>query len=354
MTDDLLWLAFVAASYIRETGDFSHARRTCPVPRRSLASPLTITSRRAFERVFSPQQSTRPAAHRRRRLERRPLRRRPRGEGRIGLARPVPGRAARRLDRDSSPQRTARSPPTTASAGRGWSTAINEHAMGRRVVLAGDARRRHADRRPREPRREDLSQRPDLGDARRRRPPRARRFVHAPPCASIWSATSGALLLAPAYDVPDERIGYITRYAPGLRENGGVYTHAATWAIAAACKDERRRARRSAARRDRPDEQGPRDATGPSPTSSPATSTAPNPRSTAAPAGPGTPAPPPGCTASSSEWVLGVRPEWDGLRIDPCLPPQWKRARVCGRGGERCSRSKSSRGWRGGGLRIED
>ena len=22
-----------------------------------------------------------------------------------------------------------------------------------------------------------------------------------------------------------------------------------------------------------------------------------------------------------SEWVLGVRPEWDGLRIDPCLPP---------------------------------
>jgi cellobiose phosphorylase len=37
---------------------------------------------------------------------------------------------------------------------------------------------------------------------------------------------AGALLLAPAYDTPDETIGYITRYAPGLRENGGVYTHA--------------------------------------------------------------------------------------------------------------------------------
>ena len=28
-----------------------------------------------------------------------------------------------------------------------------------------------------------------------------------------------------------------------------------------------------------------------------------------------------------AEWVLGVRPEWDGLRIDPCLPPGWDRAR---------------------------
>ena len=39
----------------------------------------------------------------------------------------------------------------------------------------------------------------------------------------------GALLLYPAYEHPYTEIGYITRYAPGLRENGGVYTHAATW-----------------------------------------------------------------------------------------------------------------------------
>ncbi|MBI5708528.1 MAG: glycosyl transferase family 36 [Armatimonadetes bacterium] len=43
----------------------------------------------------------------------------------------------------------------------------------------------------------------------------------------------GPLLLAPAYCTPDPHIGYITRYAPGLRENGGVYCHAATWAIQA-------------------------------------------------------------------------------------------------------------------------
>jgi cellobiose phosphorylase len=44
----------------------------------------------------------------------------------------------------------------------------------------------------------------------------------------------GTLLLSPAYETPDERIGYITRYPPGRRENGGVYTHAAVWAGRAA------------------------------------------------------------------------------------------------------------------------
>ncbi len=46
----------------------------------------------------------------------------------------------------------------------------------------------------------------------------------------------GPLLLAPAYTVPDATIGYVTRYAPGSRENGGVYMHAATWALMTACK----------------------------------------------------------------------------------------------------------------------
>ncbi|MBC7771086.1 MAG: glycosyl transferase family 36 [Pyrinomonadaceae bacterium] len=45
----------------------------------------------------------------------------------------------------------------------------------------------------------------------------------------------GPVLLSPGYTEPDPTIGYVTRYAPGLRENGGVYMHAATWALAAAC-----------------------------------------------------------------------------------------------------------------------
>ena len=42
---------------------------------------------------------------------------------------------------------------------------------------------------------------------------------------------NGPLLLYPAYSKPDKYIGYLSRYAAGRRENGGVYTHAATWSI---------------------------------------------------------------------------------------------------------------------------
>ncbi|MSR77379.1 MAG: glycosyl transferase family 36 [Candidatus Omnitrophica bacterium] len=45
----------------------------------------------------------------------------------------------------------------------------------------------------------------------------------------------GPLLFTPGYSVTDPTIGYITRYAPSVRENGGLYTHAATWAIQAEC-----------------------------------------------------------------------------------------------------------------------
>ena len=44
----------------------------------------------------------------------------------------------------------------------------------------------------------------------------------------------GPLLLHPAYTTPDRFVGYLTRYSPGMRENGGVYTHGATWAVIAA------------------------------------------------------------------------------------------------------------------------
>lgn len=43
----------------------------------------------------------------------------------------------------------------------------------------------------------------------------------------------GPLLLAPAYTQPNPTIGYLSRYAPGVRENGGVYCHAACWAVLA-------------------------------------------------------------------------------------------------------------------------
>jgi cellobiose phosphorylase len=151
-----------------------------------------------------------------------------------------------------------------------------------------------------------------------------------PRARQCWSAVRehlvsevGALLLAPAFSEPDEKVGYITRYAPGLRENGGVYTHAATWAIAAAAK-----------MRDSVTLAKLLDAINP-------TNKDPE-RYWAEPYvtpgnvdGPLSPYFGRGgwtwYTGSAAwlhrvicEWVLGVRPTWDGLLIDPVLPPGWE------------------------------
>jgi cellobiose phosphorylase len=40
-------------------------------------------------------------------------------------------------------------------------------------------------------------------------------------------------LLTPPFDQTDKNPGYIKGYIPGVRENGGQYTHAALWAIKA-------------------------------------------------------------------------------------------------------------------------
>ena len=139
----------------------------------------------------------------------------------------------------------------------------------------------------------------------------------------------GPLLLQPAYTRPDERIGYLTRYAPGVRENGGLYTHAGTWAIQAECLLKR------------PDKAWKL-----------FTSFCPMLRGMdphlyqcepyVTPGnvdGPDSPLYGRGgwtwYTGSSAwlyrvltEWMLGVRPTWDGLLIDPCLPSHWEGFRM--------------------------
>jgi len=44
------------------------------------------------------------------------------------------------------------------------------------------------------------------------------------------------LLLTPPFDKSDQDPGYIKGYPPGIRENGGQYTHAAAWALMAIAK----------------------------------------------------------------------------------------------------------------------
>lgn len=46
----------------------------------------------------------------------------------------------------------------------------------------------------------------------------------------------GILLNAPSYTMPDDDIGFVTRVYPGLKENGAVFSHPNPWAWAAECK----------------------------------------------------------------------------------------------------------------------
>lgn len=143
----------------------------------------------------------------------------------------------------------------------------------------------------------------------------ARRYLYKP---------YGALLLYPGYTVPDPAIGYLTQYASGLRENGGVYTHAAVWAILAEILlgDAARAYERFAAICPiKPPKQVENYACEPYVL----------PGNVDGPA-----SPTPGragwtwYTGSAawlfhvlSSYLLGIRATYDGLIIDPCIPKEW-------------------------------
>lgn len=134
----------------------------------------------------------------------------------------------------------------------------------------------------------------------------------------------GAVLLQPAYSTPDPRIGYLTRYAAGTRENGGLYAHAAAWAIQMECQLKRADKAWSLFRKMSPPQRG----------MDPKLYQC-EPYVTAANVdGPDSPLYGRGgwtWYTGSSAWVyrvlmesiLGVRPTWEGLLIDPCIPSHW-------------------------------
>jgi cellobiose phosphorylase len=140
---------------------------------------------------------------------------------------------------------------------------------------------------------------------------------------------AGTLLLHPAYSMPDEKIGYLTRYAPGTRENGAVYTHAATWSVIAMAKmrraDDAYRIFSKLSpinRAKNPDEYCAE------PYVTPGNIDGPDSKFY----GRG------GWTWYSGsaawlwravfEWILGVRASENGLVIDPCIPARWKEYKV--------------------------
>jgi len=140
---------------------------------------------------------------------------------------------------------------------------------------------------------------------------------------------NGCLLLSPAYTIPDKMIGYLSRYAPGRRENGGVYTHAATWAVWAYSLLKNNDQAFSSYKNLCPIYNGMNpDEYVAEPYVTPGNID-------------GADSPNYGMagwtwyTGSAAwyqkvivDWILGIRASKDGLIIDPCIPEEWKEFKV--------------------------
>ncbi len=134
----------------------------------------------------------------------------------------------------------------------------------------------------------------------------------------------GTLLNFPAFTRPRRDVGYVTRYAPGLRENGGVYTHAATWSVwAYAAAGQPELAYEAYRRICPPNRSRDIDAYKAEPYVTPGNID--GPLSEYYGRGGWT-----WYTGSSqwlhrvaTHWILGIRPQPEGLLIDPAIPAQW-------------------------------
>lgn len=142
-------------------------------------------------------------------------------------------------------------------------------------------------------------------------------------------ADYGTLLNYPAFTKPRPDVGYVTRYAPGLRENGGVYTHAATWSVwaytLAGQPDQAYEAYRKICP---PNRSADIDTYKAEPYVTPGNID--GPLSEYFGRGGWT-----WYTGSSqwlhrvaTHWILGIRPQFDGLMVDPSIPANWSGFKV--------------------------
>ncbi len=134
----------------------------------------------------------------------------------------------------------------------------------------------------------------------------------------------GTLLNYPAFTQPRPDVGYVTRYAPGLRENGGVYTHAATWSVwAYTLAGQPDRAYEAYRRICPPNRSADIDTYKAEPYVTPGNID--GPLSEYYGRGGWT-----WYTGSAqwlhrmaTHWILGIRPQADGLLLDPSIPADW-------------------------------
>lgn len=135
----------------------------------------------------------------------------------------------------------------------------------------------------------------------------------------------GPLLLYPSYKTPDEEIGYLTRYSPSMRENGGVYTHAATWAVIAAAKLKRHDAAYRLFTKINPIHRAKNpDRNFGEPYVTPGNIEGPESRFSGRSGWTWYTGSAAWLFKAGLEWILGIRPSAGGLIVDPCIPKTWK------------------------------
>lgn len=139
----------------------------------------------------------------------------------------------------------------------------------------------------------------------------------------------GIMLNGPSYTVPDDDIGFVTRVYPGLKENGAIFSHPNPWAWAAECNlgrgDRAMKFYDALCPYHQNDLIEIREAepysycqfiVGREHT---AHGRARHPFMTGT-AG--------WAYFSATHYMLGIRPQFDTLMIDPCIPKEWKEFRV--------------------------
>ena len=156
---------------------------------------------------------------------------------------------------------------------------------------------------------------------------RARRALES--VQELLATEDGVVLVQPAYTRYHPELGEITSYPPGYKENAGVFCHTNPWitlcwcllgegdraldsylAICPATKEDRIETYRSEPYAFAQMIAG-RDAATPGEArNSWLTGTA------------------AWALVALSQGILGVQPDYDGLRVDPCIPPGWESFRV--------------------------
>jgi cellobiose phosphorylase len=133
----------------------------------------------------------------------------------------------------------------------------------------------------------------------------------------------GIALMWPPYDGADPRVGGTATYVPGAKENGGIFCHANTWSIVAAAMlghgDDAYRYYRQILPLARTDSDlykvepytYPQNICGPT---HPSFGMARNSWLTGTAAW---------TFVAATQWILGIRPTYDGLRVAPVLPTAW-------------------------------